>query len=337
MASYDGILDPVPDPEMEAYARMVVSRGTAFPDPMSVDIAAARRIIEAVNVPLAEGGPRMAVSEDRWLPVRGRYMLCRIHVPVGLRGPAAVLVYLHGSGWTWNSVYTHDRVMREYAARGNSVVIGPNYALSPEAPFPQAIDECVAFIVELRRVCADWTIDPDRMLLGGDSAGANLALSAMMVLRDSGADFIRGALLSYGVYDSDFERPSYRAFGSGRELLSTARMRWYWKNYVGSGEGQRQPLATPLHGDLTALPPIMLQIAGMDVLLDENVELARRLAAAGVDHEAWIYPGLFHSFLRACPFVRRAMEAIDDGAAWLQRQADRAPVSALRAARGGCA
>ena len=111
------------DPEMAAFQAMMEERGKALPPlRFAPPLDESRAVTEALNLPLAEGGPRMAESADRWLPVRGRRLLCRVHRPTIDRGPLPVLVYVHGGGWVWNSIDTHDRLMREYAAAAGCAV-----------------------------------------------------------------------------------------------------------------------------------------------------------------------------------------------------------------------
>ncbi|RYI87889.1 MAG: alpha/beta hydrolase, partial [Acetobacteraceae bacterium] len=133
-------MDPRMDPEMADFNRMMEERAAALP-PIRLELPfdTPRALTEALNLPLSEGGPVLAESGDRWLPVRGRRIQCRLHRPGG-PGPHPVLLYLHGGGWVWNSIDTHDRLMREYAAAAGCAVVGPDYALSPEAVFPQALE-----------------------------------------------------------------------------------------------------------------------------------------------------------------------------------------------------
>ena len=130
------------DPEMLRFTEMMEARAAAQP-PVKLELPLdnSRELNDGLSLPLAKGGAVMAESEDRWLALRGRRILCRFHRPTAGTGHP-VLVYLHGGGWVWGSVDTHDRLMREYAAASGCAVIGVDYALSPEAIFPQALEEC---------------------------------------------------------------------------------------------------------------------------------------------------------------------------------------------------
>src|SRR5205807_4157411 len=142
-------------------------------------------IAEQVRAPWTQGGPRMERTSELRIPYGEGSVRIRVLDPEG-NGPKPTLIYLHGGGWTIFSIDTHDRLMREYAARAGIVVVGVDYSLSPEARFPRAIDETVAVIRWLRLNGASIGVEPSRMAVGGDSAGAAMTIAACMKLRDEG-------------------------------------------------------------------------------------------------------------------------------------------------------
>jgi acetyl esterase len=310
--------DPRWDPEMLAFNAMMEEVATRHPPiAMTLPLDEARATTEAMNLPLCEGGPVMAETSDRWLPIRGRRLMCRFHRPAA--GTLPVLVYIHGGGFVWNSIDTHDRLMREYAAQAGCAVIGPDYALSPEAPFPQALEECAAVLRWVATQGAAWGLDPARIVVGGDSAGANLAMGAALLLRETDPGLkLSGLLLNYGVFDADLDTPSYREFADGY-FLTREKMRFYFDCYLPRGADRLNPLASPLRADLRGLPPVVLAIAELDVLASENHAMAEKLRAAGVGVESRVFPGTAHGFLRAANHVRAARDATAMGADWLKR------------------
>jgi acetyl esterase len=161
----------------------------------------------------------------------------------------------------------------------------------------------------MRAQADDLEIEEGRIVVAGDSAGANLALASLLALRDAGEPPLKGAALLYGCYDSRLDTPSHARFGSGDYRLSTAEMGWFWGNYLGTTP-TGHPLAEPLHADLSGLPPLYLTLATIDPLADDTRELARRLAAAGAPHVVREYAGVVHGFLQMtarCAAARRAM------------------------------
>lgn len=309
------------DPEMRAFAAMMEERGRAFPPVvMAPPLDAARAANDGPGLALAAaGGPRMAESGDRWLSIRGRRLLCRVHKP-STAGPLPVMVYIHGGGWVWGSVDTHDHIMRGYAAAAGCAVVGPDYALAPEAPFPQALEECAAVVRWVALHGAEWGLDPSRIVIGGDSAGGNLAVATALLLRETDPGLaLRGLLLNYGVFDSRLDTSSYGEFATGH-TLTREKMDFYWRCYAPREADRLHPLAAPLRADLSGLPPCLLHVAELDVLASENHAMADRLRAAGVEVEATTFPGVLHGFLRAIGHVGASDRAVAEGGAWLVRR-----------------
>ncbi|MCX8134351.1 MAG: alpha/beta hydrolase [Roseococcus sp.] len=314
--------DPRMDPEMAAFSAMMAERMAGLPPillpspPRSAPFDAQRLLNDGPQLFLAEGGPVMAETRDLWLPIRGRRMLLRLHRP-RTDAPLPVLIYLHGGGWVWGSIDTHDRIMRSYAAAAGCAVLGPDYALSPEAVFPQALEECAAVLRHVARDGAALGLDPARIALGGDSAGANLA-AAVALLQAGRPDpvALRGLLLNYGVFDHVLDTPSYREFAEGYGL-TLEKMRFYWDAYCPDPVARLSPLASPLRGDLSGLPPTLLHIAELDVLASENFAFAERLRHAGVALEMQAFPGTLHGFLRALGRVGAADRAVAAAGEWL--------------------
>lgn len=275
-----------------------------------------RAIAEVQREPWRTGGPPMAISETLTVCVPPARI--RIHRPVA--GAALpVLVYLHGGGWTLFSIDTHDRLMREYAARSGCAVVGIDYPLAPEHPYPAAPRSIGRVLGWLRENGAAHGLDMARFAIGGDSAGANLALAAALSLRAEGKPMPRALLLNYGAFDGEW-RESYARYGDGsRYMLTGPEMDDFWTSYLGEGwaDAVPEPLARPIHANLAGLPPAWLCTAQCDILLDENVAMADRLVAAGVDAEIRIYEGATHSFLEAVAASRLADRAIQEASDWL--------------------
>ena len=311
---HDMKLDPEARAVIAANAEAAAKLPPLPPNP-SPDVERARN--EMLGAAAAAGGPDMVQTSERWIAARGRRIFCRLHRPV--EKPALpVAVYFHGGGWFFSSVDTHDRVAREIAAAGEVAVVNVDYALSPEAKFPQALEECAAVVRHLATNGTDWQLDPTRIVVCGDSAGGNLALATALLLRDVGGPRLRGVLAAYPVCDSEFSTPSYCEFATGLSLTAE-KMRFYWNAYVSHAVDMVHPLAAPLRADLKGLPPVLLQVAEVDVLRSEGEVLGRKLRDAGVAVEFEILPGLAHGFLRTTGKVARAREAMARAGAWLRR------------------
>ena len=308
------------DPQMRAYQEAAEAIAANYPPVrLELPLEPHRRVNDAISLARAPRGPDMAETTERWVAARGRRIYCRVHRPRTDR-PLPALVYLHGGGWVWGSVDTHDSVARELSAAGEVATVSVDYALSPEAKFPQALEECAAIVRHVAQHGAAWGLDPSRILLGGDSAGGNLALATALALRDAGGPKLSGVIATYPVCDSRFNTPSYQEFATGH-VLTREKMAFYWSVYVPHEADRAHPLAAPLRADLTGLPPVLVLLAELDVLRSEGEALAAKLREAAVPVEMEIFPGVLHGFLRATDGVRQARDAVAKAGVWLRRMA----------------
>ena len=307
------------DPEMAAFTAAAEAEAAKYPPVRAtLPLEPHRRINDLLGMRTAVGGPEMAETTDRWVGARGRRIFCRVFRPAVDR-PLPTLVYFHGGGWVWANVDTHDRMTREYAASGMVNVVSVDYALSPEAKFPPALEECAAVVRFIVESGADWGLDGSRILLGGDSAGGNLALAAALLLRDTGGPALKGILANYPVSDSRFDTPSYQEFGAGGYGLNTERMSFYWSVYAAHEADRLNPLAAPLRADLRGLPPVLVLLAELDVLRSEGEALVEKLREAGNPVETRTFSGVVHGFLRATGHVQKARDAVAAAGDWMQR------------------
>ncbi|MBN8872390.1 MAG: alpha/beta hydrolase [Rhodospirillales bacterium] len=306
------------DAEMAAFTAEAEAAAARFPPiRLEVPLEPHRRVNDALSLLSVSGGPEMARTTEHWVAARGRRIFVRVYRPRTDR-VLPTLVYFHGGGWVWGSVDTHDRLVREIAASGDVAVVSVDYALSPEAQFPQALEECAAVTRHVAAAAADWGLDAGTLLVGGDSAGGNLALAVALLLRDEGGPALAGVLAAYPVADSRLDTASYQAYGDGSYGLSVARMAFYWNVYVPHAADRLHPLAAPLRADLRGLPPVLVLLAELDVLRSEGEALIARLRDAGVAVESAAYAGVVHGFLRATGAVQKARDAVARAGDWLR-------------------
>jgi acetyl esterase len=300
------------DPDIRRFVSALQQGYARFADFDTLAVPERRSVAEQVRAPWRAGGPQMARTLELEIAgVRGR-----IHIPVNTRRLAAML-YLHGGGWTMFSIDTHDRLMREYAHRSGAAVVGIDYSLSPEAKFPTALNEVVAAAHWLSRQGADYDIDPQRLAIGGDSAGANLAVAAALSLRDTGGPALRAMLLNYGAFTPD-PAPSFDKYDGPRYMLTVEEMRYFWDNYTSDATDLMNPLVAPYRADLRGLPPAFFCTGACDILADGNRAMAARLSAAGVPCEQHLYAGATHSFLEAVSIAPLADSALAEASRWLR-------------------
>lgn len=308
------------DPEIGQFVDAIERETRRHRDLDSLPLEERRRLLESIRAPWVEGGPTMAMVSEVFLEGRSGPIPARIYQPTETPS-GAVLVYMHGGGWTYFSLDTHDRLMREYACRSGITVVGLDYALSPEHRYPVALHQVFDAVRELQN-CGErnFGVDPQRIVLGGDSAGANLALATALMLRsDEPAWQVQGMLLNYGAFTFRMSEEAIQRHGGAGSMLSADEMRGYWRDYARDEADLRNPLVCPLQADLHDLPPSLVIAAECDVLAEQSIALASRMQAAGSQARLRVYRGATHSFLEAMSIAAASNLALDESAAWLRR------------------
>lgn len=299
------------DPDIRRFVDAINAAYVEHGAPAGASMATRRAVAERVRGPWREGGPIMAASSE--IDMGG--VRLRLHRPVKDE-KLPVMLYIHGGGWALFSIDTHDRLMREYAARARIAVLGIDYSLSPESKFPVALEECAAALDWIGGQADALNVDATRVLIGGDSAGANLSVATCLLRRQRGRSLPVAMLLNYGAFAPE-RTPGYGRFGADYSLEAD-EMDAFWASYVDGPEQLADPLVAPLRADLTGLPPAFLAIAECDILADCNHAFARKLEGAGVPTRAVTYRGATHSFLEAVSIAPLAGRALDDQAAWIR-------------------
>ncbi|WP_042691486.1 alpha/beta hydrolase [Azospirillum sp. B506] len=314
------------DPQVIELAELTARAGLVPADPLRLPLAEARDAAERhhafLNGPALSADVRDVIVDGPAGPLRLRL----IRPPAGSEDddaqghPLPVLIYFHGGGFVVNSIDTHDRLLRLLAKYSGAVVCAVAYSLAPERRFPHQRGEALAALRWVVRHGACHGLDPERIAVGGDSAGANLALGLALDARHEPGPPLSFAMLLYGMFAHDFDTDSHRLFGDGRFGLTTDRMRWYWQQYLGHGGFTRDPAAAPLLADLRGLPPLHVAAAGLDCLRDDSLRLAQRLVQARIPHRLVLHDGLPHSFASMTRHVRRAEAAVVQAGCAVGRQ-----------------
>lgn len=302
------------EPLLDPNQKTILDRIRSLPavDMRALPIAVARQTFEDNQRPWVHCPVPTGPTVDLTLPGPAGAIRARLYRPAGdAAGPTGVVVFAHGGGWTFGSIDTHEGTARTLAGFSGCAVLSIDYRLAPEHPFPAPLDDVLAAVAFVQAGGLGAGIDPARLAVAGDSAGANLALGAMLALRDSGKPMPLTAALFYGCFAPIFETQSHRRFGDGSYLLGSANMRWYWANFLGNDDFDRAPAhAAPLTAELSGLPPLYLNAAGLDPLLDDTLMLSARLAEAGVRHRFDLWPGVVHGFLRLARELPPAVAAL---------------------------
>ena len=304
------------DPELVAAGQLLQSRGLVAPDRTQAPLSEVRAAVDRIGEFLGEGSVPLQREQDLSLPGPHGQVPCRLYLPDHASRPP-LIIYAHGGGFMQGSLPSWDAMLRELVRQSGIAALSVDYRLSPEHRFPVAFEEIVAMVRLAAREGSGFWIDPQRLAVGGDSAGANLALAAALALRDAGERALSFVLLIYGCFSIDTESPSWQRLGRGAGLSQT-QMRWIWETYLERPEQQKDWRAAPILADLAGLPPAHLVVGSLDPLLDDSNRLAAGLKAAGVPCELKVYEGLNHGFIRYGRLVSAARGAVGDCAAALR-------------------
>jgi acetyl esterase len=305
------------DPELVAAGQLLQSRGLVAPDRTQASLSEVRAATDRIGAFLGEGSVPLRHERDLTLPGPHGQVPCRLYLPDLAERPP-LIVYAHGGGFMQGSLSSWDAMLRELVRQSGVAALSVDYKLAPEHRFPVAFEEMVAMVRLVAREGSGLAIDPTRLAVGGDSAGANLALAAALALRDAGEHALAFQLLIYGCYSTDTESPSWQRFGQGAGL-SQAQMRWIWETYLERAEQRTDWRAAPLLGNLTGLPSAQVIVGRRDPLLDDSRTLAARLEQAGVPCTLTVYDGINHGFIRYGRLIATARRAIADCAAALRK------------------
>jgi acetyl esterase len=220
------------------------------------------------------------------------------------------LVYFHGGGFVFGDLESHDALCRRLAHDGRMRVIAVDYRLAPEAPFPAAVDDALAAFADIATHAERFGADPARLAVGGDSAGANLAINVARASALTGRADVAFQLLIYPVTQQGADTASRAKFAEGY-FLTREGIDWFQKYYLGDSFDRADPRISPLTADVPrGTAPALVITAGFDPLLDEGKAYAEKLATAGVPTSYIDYPSQVHGFVSFTAFSEVAAEAI---------------------------
>jgi acetyl esterase len=265
--------------------------------------------------------PELASVEPLTIPSPAGPIPARIYTPTKLRkanGLAPGLVFFHGGGWVIGDLDSHDVVCRKLADEGELMVVSVDYRLAPEHKFPAAVDDAIASTRWIAENARQLGIDAARLMVGGDSAGGNLAAVVAISARDGNGPDIAGQVLIYPATDFAMTHPSHREPETSI-LLTHSVIPWFRDHYLNGAADVHDWRASPARATtLIGLPPAYVLTAGADPLRDEGDEYARRLKEAGVAVTYRTFPGQFHGFFTMGKLLQQANVAAGEIGVWLK-------------------
>lgn len=306
--------DPgIVSPQMQALMEKVMAETGPLPDATLLPPAEGRALSERLNQRWNVDLPPMASDTEVWIAADTKLgsASCRMRILTPENASKGAVLFVHGGGFAFCSPETHERCARVLANETGMAVAMPDYRLAPEHPFPAGLLDVVACLRALLAGSVNG-VSAGPVLVSGDSAGANLALAAILHQQANGHALPDGGLLFYGNFSADLIGDSYVRFKNGPGL-TTAKMGRYWAWYAGDGAIDSDPFACPLVASdeaLSRLPPLYLIAAGVDPLFSDTVALHARLTNLGRTDDIEIVPGVTHGFLQNTNELEAAREAL---------------------------
>jgi acetyl esterase/lipase len=284
----------------------IIAQYRAFPFDLNQTVGEHRRGFDAFAI---EPVPAGVAVEDVRLGGRPSLRL----TPEGTG--AGALLYLHGGGYVVGSHRTGAKLARLVAERSGLEAYSLDYRLAPEHPFPAAVDDGLAAYREL----IERGIDPASLVVAGDSAGGGLTISTLVAARDAGLPMPAAAVVFSPLTDQTHSGRSIHGLVGIDPLFTPEALDWYGSKYLGSAD-PATPLASPLFADLAGLPPLLIQVGGHELLLDDSIGLARAAALADVEVSLEIGAGLPHVFQNRAGELDEADAALDRVGAFIREQ-----------------
>ncbi len=248
--------------------------------------------------------------EDRTIPGPTGAIPVRIYRSEGTDGPVGAMVYFHGGGHVIGDLDSHDSVCRAICHDAKIFVMSVDYRMGPESKFPAAVDDSYAATKWLFENADSMGVRADKIGVGGDSAGGNLALVTSLLARDNEDISLAFQMLVYPVMDYTGGTPTYASFGKGFGPLTADSIPYFRKHYLNSDQDLKDWRASPARAETFAgLPKTLLITAECDILAHEGHACGERLRADGVDCEHVDYEGMIHGFFSWAPLLDDSIAA----------------------------
>jgi len=250
-------------------------------------------------------------------------------VAPGSRADRCVL-YLHGGAYVMGHARASRALTDALGRAAHSRILTPNYRLAPENPFPAAVEDAT----RIYKALLDEGLPPHRIVLAGDSAGGGLAAATLLEAKERGWPMPAGACLISPWLDLTCSSESMTSKAARDPVLTAERLRQRAESYLGA-QSRTNPLASPLYGDLSSLPPIYIQIGESEVLLDEAISFAAKAAHSGVKVRLDAWPCMIHVWHRFAAQLEEAVAAISEAGLFIHRTFDAAETSRIQTCISG--
>lgn len=259
--------------------------------------AAARQVLADAQASIRVDLSGIEESE-KTITTDGQTIKLNLVRPAGVKGLLPVFIFIHGGGWVLGDYPTHRRMVRDLVVLSGMASVFVNYTRTPDARYPQAVNEIYAATRWVAEHGAEIDVDGKNLAVVGNSVGGNMTAVTALKAKEKGVPEIKLQILMWPIVDANFDTESYRQFGEQR-FLTTPLMKWMYDLYTTDPQQRQEIYASPLRAtveQLTGLPPALIQVAESDILRDEGEAYGRKLDAAGVKVTAVRYNGMIHDF-----------------------------------------
>ncbi|MEO5891476.1 MAG: alpha/beta hydrolase [Ferruginibacter sp.] len=257
----------------------------------------ARKVLEGAQTSVSVDLSGIDVSE-KMINSDGYKVKLYIVRPAGVKEKLPVFIFIHGGGWVLGDFPTHKRMVRDLVVGSGAVAVFPEYTRTPQAAYPQAINEIYAATKWVAEHGAEINVDGKRLAIVGNSVGGNMTAVTALMAKDKHGPEIKLQILLWPIVDADYNTESYKEFGMDR-YLTKSTMQWMYDMYIPDPAKRRDIYASPLRAtidQLKGLPPALIVVAENDVLRDEGEAYGRKLDEAGVPETTARYNGMIHDF-----------------------------------------
>jgi len=237
-------------------------------------------------------------ESEKTITAQGHTIKLNVVRPEGVKGNLPVFMFIHGGGWVLGDYPTHKRMVRDLVVLTGFAGVFVNYTRTPDAKYPQAINEIYAATKWVAEHGEEINVDGRNLAVVGNSVGGNMTAATALKAKDEGGPEIKLHIMMWPVTDANFETESFKQFGEKR-FLTTPLMKWMWDLYTTDPKQRKEIYAAPLQAtveQLKGLPPALIQVAESDILRDEGEAYGRKLDEAGVKVTTVRYDGMIHDF-----------------------------------------
>jgi acetyl esterase len=292
------ILEVADDPrlsrEVKAFLKLLNSGGVALEK--LTPIEARQVLVDAqASFPVDLSG----IDEfEKTITADGYPITLNIVRPEGIKNTLPVFIFIHGGGWVLGDYPTHKRMVRDLVVLSGFAGVFVNYTRTPDAQYPQAINEIYAATKWAAEHGEEIGVDGKNLAVVGNSVGGNMTAVTTLMAKEKGGPHIKLQIMMWPIVDADFETNSYHQFGDMR-FLTVPTMKWMYDMYIADPEKRKDIYASPLQAtveQLKGLPPALVVVAESDILHDEGTAYGRKLNEAGVDVTLVQYDGMIHDF-----------------------------------------